>query len=563
MVLCEGIKLAIFMSKKTEVSCQTNHWFTSVFLVNSKRKGTKEKMKKNKLVLLSAILAMTLMFGACFSTASAAEDNIFRYAVAFPNMTTLDVHKSTTTDVILPANAIVEPLLDITESGEIVPLLLETLPTTDDGVLFTCKLKQGVKWHDGSELTSADIEFTFNRIFDPLTGNVNVWLCDMIKGGQDMLDGKTDALEGFKVIDEYTFTIELDYAYAPFLSVLATEMMVMYPKAACEAAGDAWGVSTFVGTGPFEFVELMGADYMEAKRFDDYHGEVAKIDGLFIYNMEKGTALLEFETGGVDMVRVDPEMIAPYETGEFADNVTRVDLMAIITMNLNVDMAPLDNVKVREAITYAVDREALVNGYLQGRAHATNSLIPPGILGYPEDRAISTYNPERAKELLAEAGYPDGITLENYVSETAEVANVAVVLQEQLKASGITMNVNKVDGPSYTDMRRAGSVQIPFLTWYKDIADPDNFTYTFYFSGNSKFFSSGWNDAKTDELLTKGRSVAQEERLAVYQEAEAYMLQEQFMAVPLYNPVHYYLIADGVEGVKFDDSMISFGNISK
>jgi ABC-type transport system substrate-binding protein len=208
-----------------------------------------------------------------------------------------------------------------------------------------------------------------------------------------------------------------------------------------------------------------------------------------------------------------------------------------------------------------VDREGLLRSFLSGNASATNCMIPPGIAGHV-DRPYE-YNPEKVKKLLAEAGHPNGITLENYVSETMEVAKVAVVLQEQFKASGITLNINRVDAGTYTDIRRAGEVQVPFLTWYKDISDPDNFTYTFYHSTSSKLFSSNWNDAKTDEMLAKGRASMGEEREKLYLELEDYLVNQQHIVVPLYNPVFYFLVKEDVKGLVHDNSLLRFDGVFK
>ena len=230
-------------------------------------------------------------------------------------------------------------------------------------------------------------------------------------------------------------------------------------------------------------------------------------------------------------------------------------------MNLNVLKAPLDHVKVREAISFAVDQNTLAEKTLQGNVRATNCMVPPGIMGHDSARATTKYDPEKAKALLAEAGFPDGIDLVATVSESSAVANVAVALKEQLQASGINLEIEQVDSASYIDMRKAGEVQVPFLTWYKDITDPDNFLYTFFHSSNSKFFSSNWNDAKTDEMMEKGRALAPAEREGLYVELENYIVNEQFVTVPLYNPAFYYLVKEGVKGIFYDNSLIRFHDV--
>lgn len=529
-------------------------------------------MSKKKLKVITMLMAIIMLLCSCGTNktdnpTSSDSDNggtkVVKFAAQFPDMDSLDVHKYTTTDVIIPARNICETLLTYDENYNLIPVLLEEMPTTDDGITYNFKLKKGIKFHDGTELTSKDVEFTLNRIFNPETQDLNTWLCDMILGAKDMLEGKAETLAGFKATDDYNFTITLEMPYAPFLSVLSCEQMMIYPKEACEKAGDRWGIDTFIGTGPYKLDEFVGKDYMHAKKFEEYHGDPVKIDDLYIYNMDANTSTMEYEAGNLDLVKMETKMVEPYKTNEFKDQLLKVDLMGIIALNLNVNMPPLDNQKVRQAMSYAIDKQSLVDNYLKGNGNPANSIIPPGIMGYPEGREANKYDPEKAKALLAEAGFPDGIQLETYVVEKDEAADIAVVLQEQLKESNIDLKVNLVDQATYVDMRKAGQVQCPVLTWYKDMPDPDNFTYTFYNSSGSQLFSSNWNDPETDELMIKGRSLPEEERKPIYQKLEKLLVEDKVAMVPLYNPVFYYLQSPKVKGIRFIDSMIDFNNVEK
>lgn len=139
------------------------------------------------------------------------EPKILRYANNYPEMVMLDVHLHTTTDVIQAAKPMAESLLRVDEEGVVQPLLVEALPEmSEDGTEFIFKLKEGIVFHDGTELKASDVGFTLNRIFDPAVGNVNTWLCDMILGGKAMLAGEVNTLAGFEQIDDYTFKISLE-----------------------------------------------------------------------------------------------------------------------------------------------------------------------------------------------------------------------------------------------------------------------------------------------------------------------------------------------------------------
>lgn len=509
---------------------------------------------------LAVLIGLMLVLGV---SSAQAEGKTFTFGGVLEGMDLLDVHKSTLTDVLNPALLVCEPLLAIQPDGMLKPQLLAELPiVSEDGKTFTCKLRNDVFFHDGTQLTSKDVYFTFRRIFDPANADVNAWLCDMIKGGKDMLDGKATELEGVKIIDDFNFTIELEYPYAPFNYILSCPQMLIYPEAACTAAGVNWGIDTFIGTGPYKLAEFTPKDVLHVVANDNYYEGRPALDEVFYYNLEQGTALMEFEAGTLDLCSVDPTYVKGYQEGDYADNLVKINLQGVIALNLNVSMAPLDNPLVREALSYAIDRAGLVESYLQGNGTPTDSIIPPGVAAHSDNAPV--YDVEKAKALLAQAGYPDGITLTNYVSETSSVAGVPVVLQEQLKAAGITLEVNRVDSATYTSIRKEGSVQCPILTWYADMPDPDNFTYTFYYSSNSKFFSSCWNDKKTDELLDQGRAMKNgDERTQLYQQLETYLVDEQHVTIPLYNPVTYFLKADGVDGVFFDNSLFHLDDATK
>ncbi len=490
---------------------------------------------------------------------------VLKYANVYPDMQVLDVMKSTTTDTCQAGSMVCEALLDFEEDFEVTPLLLKELPTSEDGITFHCELKEGVLFHDGTELKATDVEFTFKRMFLPETVCVNTFLCDMILGAKEMLNGETTELAGFTVTGDYTFDITLESPYAPFLSVLACEQLSIYPEKACTEAGDRWGVDVFVGTGPFKLKEFTPKDRLVVERFDDYHGEQPYLDQIEIYNMDANTMLMEFESGNMDIVGVQQDQADAYrDNAEFADEFVINPLIGTISMILNVEMEPLDNVKVREAIGYAVDRQSMVDNYLKGNANATSCFIPRGCMAFDEERPIDKYDPEKAKELLAEAGYPDGIHIVTTISEKNSAVGVATVLQQQMKEAGIDFEIQKVDDAAYTDLRSNGEVQVAFSTWYADIVDPDNFLYNILHSSTSGFYSSNYNSPEFDALIEEARSITDSaKREELYREAESLAVTVDCVNVPLYNPIKFYLVQENVEGVKFLNSMVDLFSVTK
>ena len=183
-------------------------------------------MKKHAFskIAILFVAAIVLLAGCSNSSTDSGSDGdlkVIKYAKQAPQMTTLDAQLSTTSDVIQPARLIAEPLLTFDEDRNIVPLLLEELPVTEDNITYTLKLKEGVKFHDGSDFTTEDVAFTFNRLYDPETKATNTFIADMIKGANAKLNGEADEIEGIRIIDDYNMEIELEMAFAPFATVLA------------------------------------------------------------------------------------------------------------------------------------------------------------------------------------------------------------------------------------------------------------------------------------------------------------------------------------------------------
>lgn len=510
-------------------------------------------------VALTAVMATT--------GHAAGGKKVLKFAASMPAMEFLDVQLQTDTEVIQPAWLMGESLLAFNKDLVPVPQLLKSMPTiSKDGKVFTCELKAGVKFHDGSTLTSKDVEFTFTRMFDPKTKCLNTYLCDMILGAQEMLEGKSSKLAGFKVLDDRKFEITLSAPYSPFGSVLACPQMMIYPEKACRAAGSRWGIDTFVGTGPYKLVSFEPKDALVVERFPGYHGKPAKLDGLEMYNMDQSTALLEYERGSMDMVGFNGTvMVDGYKNNpKFREQLVGYPIVGTIAVILNVAMPPLDNVKVREAMSYAIDQKSLAANYMKGYANPTGCFIPPGMPGHDPKRIASKHNPAKAKTLLKEAGFPNGIKVVAALSEKSALVGAATVIQEQLKASGITLEVQKYDAAAMVDMRKNGKVQVMFLTWYADIPDPDNFMYTFFHKDQSKLWSSNYNNAWVTKSLEDGRVVpAGPARTAMYMKVEDRIVTKDFAAVPLYNPIKYYMVSKALKGVTFENGMINFFGVSK
>jgi ABC-type transport system substrate-binding protein len=485
------------------------------------------------------------------SPASPEEPKVLKVGTNLADVGNLDITKSTFNQVYEINNTICETLIGKNPKTLVLePLLIESMPeTSEDGTLFTFKLKKGILFHDGTELTTKDVLFTLNRFYQPATESVTSWLTDVIEGTKDVLDGKAPTLSGVKAVDDYTFTIKISHPYSAFLSVLAAAPFAIYPEAACKAAGDKWGIQTLIGTGPYKFDTFTPNTSVTLSKFDKYHGGAKSVDQIQINNMDGNTALLEYEAGNIDVCPVQDDMAPNYlNSDKYSKNIHMQPLMAIYSLILNQAEKPLDNPLVRQAVSLATDRKAITQDYLKGNAQPAYSFLPPGIPGYDEKTPELEYNVEKAKELLKQAGYANGITITATGTEGSKFINYYTILKEQYKKANINLEIKQIDKASWADTRSAGKVQFYIFEWYADFNDPDNFLYSAFDKGVAKFFSTGNTDEAFSAALAQGRTIfdpAQKQEF--YNKLDTQLVREKFATVPLYYPVSYYLVSDRVK----------------
>ena len=508
-------------------------------------------MRKIAVLLLTAVMIFSLAACSKEKAGKAPEGpNYLKIGSLLDAAMNLDPITSTYNSVFEIAGAIFNQLVQPDPvTMELKPYLIEAFPEASaDSKVFTFHLKKGVKFHDGVELKSKDVEFTFNRFFDPKWNNLNMWMADFILGAQEMMDGKASKLSGFKVIDDYTFSIELEYPYTAFVAVLAVTPLSIMPKDACEKAGARWGIDTIIGTGQYKVKSFKPGVELIIEKFNDYWGPKAKLDGVQWNHMLAETQLLEWEAGTIDICNVDVSLVDGF-IKKYPNNVREQEYVGTHWLSFNMDIPPLNNPKVREAVGLATNVDALTQDYFKGHVKRARGVIPPGIVGHDPARPLRPYNPERAKQLLAEAGFPNGIDIEATVRETSSWVEIYQIFQEQYKLANIRLTIDRVDAAGWIEKRSTGHVQYYMMNWYADFLDPDNYLFSIYHSGTANFFSTGFRDKYFDDQLTKGRTLALSEKQKFYSELESYLLNDKMAAWPLYTPTGYILRSDRVKDV--------------
>ena len=491
------------------------------------------------------------------STSSGTDTSGFLVVPLVADIQTADVHK-TTKDYEIPLN-IYDRLVDIEVkedgSSEIVPSLAESWEISGDALTYTFHLRQGVKFHNGEELTADDVEYSFTRQLS-VEGAVNTDFLAQIKGASQLLEGTADQLEGFETVDDYTFTITLSEPYAGFLACLSTPGCSIYNREATEAAGDQFGLdpSVTVGTGPFRLTDWTSNDQLVLTRYEDYWKGPSELPGVVIRIVpDTETQRMMFESGELDVVDLDylPDAVDDFTT-RYPDQIVSGPRVGTTYFTMNQNIEPFQDVRVRKAVQMAIDRQAILDALYGGRGQVENGIYPHGLYGFNSSLPEITYDPEEAKALLAEAGYANGFEMQIAADSSAsDATNQALeIIQAQLGEIGIQAEIQNMDESTWLATRNSGEMGSFMSTWTADYNDPDNFIYTFFGTPeNTKLRSLNYSDTEVMERVQKARTIVDaDERIAEYQALEEKIVTEDAAWVPMYSRTHSFAVSKRVQG---------------
>ena len=491
------------------------------------------------------------------STSSGTDTSGFLVVPLVADIQTADVHK-TTKDYEIPLN-IYDRLVDIEVkedgSSEIVPSLAESWEISGDALTYTFHLRQGVKFHNGEELTADDVEYSFTRQLS-VEGAVNTDFLAQIKGASQLLEGTADQLEGFETVDDYTFTITLSEPYAGFLACLSTPGCSIYNREATEAAGDQFGLdpSVTVGTGPFRLTDWTINDQLVLTRYEDYWKGPSELPGVVIRIVpDTETQRMMFESGELDVVDLDylPDAVDDFTT-RYPDQIVSGPRVGTTYFTMNQNIEPFQDVRVRKAVQMAIDRQAILDALYGGRGQVENGIYPHGLYGFNSSLPEITYDPEEAKALLAEAGYANGFEMQIAADSSASDATNQALhnIQAQICEFGIRHNIQNMDESTWLATRNSGEMGSFMSTWTADYNDPDNFIYTFFGTPeNTKLRSLNYSDTEVMERVQKARTIVDaDERIAEYQALEEKIVTEDAAWVPMYSRTHSFAVSKRVQG---------------
>lgn len=428
------------------------------------------------------------------------------------------------------------------------PGLAESYEISEDGLTYTFKLRAGVKFHNGREMTAEDVKYSLDRVTNPETQSPGAGFFGSIAGFENAGPG---GLSGVEVTDPLTVKITLSRPDATFLHVMALNFASVVPKEAVDAAAGDFGKQP-VGTGAFKLAEwTLGQRLVFEKNADYWRAGVPYLDGvIFEVGQEPVVALLRLQNGEVD---VPGDGIPPAKFVEVmgdpaqAAQVVQGGQLHTGYITLNVTAPPFDKVEVRKAVNMAINKDRITQ-IINGRAVPATQPLPPSMPGYTGGYAGYAYDVEGAKALLAEAGLADGFETDLYVMNTDPNPRIAQAIQQDLAAIGITANIQSLAQANVIEAGGAGTAPMIWsggMAWIADFPDPSNFYGPIL--GCAGAGEGGWNwskfcDASLDAMAVQADSLSDpasaEERLKLW--SDVYMgVMEQAPWVPVFNEERY------------------------
>lgn len=405
--------------------------------------------------------------------------------------------------------AVYENLIIFDDAGQPVPILAESWEQPDDKT-YVFKLRSGVTFHNGAPLTAEDVKFSFERLMDPDAGSV--WASQF------------EPVESVEATDELTVTITLKQSFGPFLAVLTAGYASILPN-----SPDTDFMTEMIGTGAYKIVEHVKDTHTTLAAHEGYWREGQPATPNLRYNImpEESARLAAVRTAEINLTTmVDPVSI---DTAKADDGVVVLeqDTSDYYLLGLNTAVAPFDNLAVRQALSLAIDRQAIIDSVFFGAGHLSGPIVPTlGDWANPiEDLPNYTVDRDAAKALLEEAGASDLTFSITVGANRTEFVNIALVIQDQLKEIGVTVELDQVEWGTFIDKWVERDFQ-SFVSFNGSGNDPDRALYPALTTGGS-VNAFQYSNPELDELLEKGRELSTfEERLPVYQEAEKLIAEE-------------------------------------
>ncbi len=453
------------------------------------------------------------------------------------------------------AQQIFDGLVQFDHTLTTVPALAQFWTASRDGLTWTFTLRKGVKFHHGREVTADDVIYSLTRIVDPRTKSGAADLFLSIRGAQEFRDGTARRISGLTALDPHTVRVTLTEATVPFVSVLAVGHAKIVPRELVEQQGEAFG-SHPVGTGPFKFVRWERGRELVLAQNADYFDGAPRLSRV-VYKVFPGEQVdqmyQEFQSGALEDSPLPAkdyrQVIASQKRLYF-----RRPMFSLRHYGFNTRLKPLDDRRIRQALIYAIDREAIVSEIFLDRYLLARGILPPGTQGFNPKLNPYSYDPAKARELLAEAGYPGGRRLPP-VTIWSSVKHEGIIreherIRKDLEAVGVRVEFQYLtDWPSFSKMMAERKMPVFLHAWFADVPDPDNFLFKLFYSQSPRNFFAYANPAVDNLLLQARREADSARRVELYRRAEGLILEDAPI-IPIWHYTYERLFQPYVRSVE-------------
>ena len=438
-------------------------------------------------------------------------------------------------------------LTRFTPDAKVEPALATSWDVSPDGSVYTFHLRRGVTFTDGRPFVAKQVALSWQRVLDPKVKGGRGWPLYPIKGAKEFADGKATTIDGLATPNDSTVVVTLKEPFAIFPKLLAMPVASIAPDNVPANFGE-----NPVGTGPWKLVEWKHDDYLLFVPNAKYWGTPPKADSLKARIIsEPSTAVAEFESGNVDVLQIPAGDIRSWqEDTERQKLLASTPSLELVYVAINTTRGPLKDVRVRQALNHAIDRRILVRNLIADRGRLAAGVIPAELAGSDTMRAGYQFDTLKAKSLLREAGYPNGIDVELWTSTNPIYTRIAETLQGYLALSGIRVKIVQRESAAAREAARKGQTDLFVKDWYADYPDAENFLYPLLHSankgvgGNVSYFSN----TQFDSLVSRARREQDEPtRVALYKQADELAFREAPM-IFLYFYNELYAVQPWVRG---------------
>ena len=458
-------------------------------------------------------------------------------------------------DPALAFDTISEPFLMLVYQGlveyddgvKLLPCLAKNWTISADQRIYSFHIRPGVRFSNGRVVVASDFVYTLERTLDPKLAALSESFFEEIAGAPDYRAGKTPHVRGLRAPSDDTLVIELTAPDPSFLYILTLPGALVVPREAVAQYGQSFG-SHPVGTGPYRLTEWLRAVRMRFERNPlSTQSDRQYLDAIDV--MEGGDRelhLMMFERGELDIANITadpgipvPDFIRIQHTPRWQGLIECMSAASSYFLVLNTELPPFNELKVRQAMNYAIDKDKIVR-LLHGTSTPANSVLPPPVPGYNPNLNVYAYDPAKARRLLAESGHADDISFNLwYETDSTKPDTTATAIQYDLLQVGIHARLNPVSFPAFLDAtQRRKTAQCSISGWSQDYPDPGDFLDTM-FNGH-RITDEGcqnlafYNNPKVNDLLAEAATCPDpDRRLHLYQVAERTMLTDA-PVVPLY-----------------------------